>query len=74
MFAARHVGALRDLSTLGTPLREGTQLVISSDSAEDEDLEADAIALYDPEQRRWYAEIEGEIRYVPHLEWSTTFL
>jgi hypothetical protein len=67
-------GALRDLSTLGTPLREGTQLVISSDSAEDEDLEADAIALYDPEQRRWYAEIEGEIRYVPHLEWSTTFL
>jgi DNA-directed RNA polymerase subunit RPC12/RpoP len=67
-------GSLRDLSTLGVSLSDGMRLVISSDSDEHEDLEADAVAFYNSEQGWWFAEIEGEIRDVPHREWSTTFL
>lgn len=65
-------GSLRDLSNAGVALREGLPLVIHADSDEDEDLEADAVACFDHDRGYWYAELEGEIRYVPAYERSVT--
>ena len=50
-------GSLRDLSNAGIKLREGTELVIHDASDDEEDLEAEAVAYYDPERKWWYAEL-----------------
>ncbi len=57
-------GSLRDLSNAGIRLHEGTALVIWDASDETEDLEARAVACYEPERSRWCAEFE-EYEYVP---------
>jgi DNA-directed RNA polymerase subunit RPC12/RpoP len=58
-------GSLKDLTNQQIKLKEGMALVIYTDSAENEDLEADCVAYYDSLHKLWMAEIKGEIRYVP---------
>lgn len=60
------MGSLRDLANAGVVLREGMRLTIYADSDEDEDLEADTVACYEPSERRWIAELDEKgYRYVP---------
>lgn len=60
------MGTLRDLCLLGVRLVEDLELTVYSDSSEDEDLEADAIAFFDQGRRVWFAELEeSSIRDVP---------
>lgn len=68
-------GSLKDLSNQGVRLVEEMPIVIYMDSAEGEDLEADAMTYFDPTYKCWMAEIDqNKIRYVPsHNElWEQT--
>jgi hypothetical protein len=59
-------GSLRDLSNAGVRLREGLALVVADWSDEDEDLEADATAVFDPKAGVWLAVLGPDgYRYVP---------
>lgn len=59
-------GTVRDLSNTGLRLAEGIVLTVYDWSDEDEDLEAEATARYDPDDRLWWAELgpDGDA-YVP---------
>jgi hypothetical protein len=65
-----YVGTKADLDRLGITLTEGMSVTVYSDSAEDEDLEADGIVRYGiiPDTERdpcWYVDTRGsEVRYV----------
>lgn len=64
-------GSLRDLSNKHMRLRENMPLVIYMDSDAQEDLQAEAIAYYDPVRAQWMAEIDyDKIGYAArHAEW-----
>lgn len=67
-------GSLCGLAASRTRLREGLKLVIHMDSDENQDIEADAVAYFDQEQRFWYAELESEIRDVPKHQSNSKLL
>jgi hypothetical protein len=59
------MGSLKDLSNAGIRLREGVRLTVYSDSAENEDLEGDAVVFFDRESGVWIAELDEKgYRYV----------
>jgi len=59
-------GSLRDLSNAGVRLRDGLPLLVVDWSDEEEDLEAEATAQYDPGNSAWLAVLApGGYRYVP---------
>ena len=64
-------GTLKGLTNQKIRLKEGMELVIYMDSADDEDLEAKSIVHFDPSNQFWVAEInKDDILYVPgHQEW-----
>jgi hypothetical protein len=60
------MGTLHDLSRLKVQLAEGLEVTVYSDSAENEDLEADAQVFFDRKRSHWFAEFEeNAIRYEP---------
>jgi hypothetical protein len=59
-------GTLYHLAALRIVLARGVELTIFDESDDDEDLEADAAAVYDSESKCWMAEIDRKgYRYVP---------
>lgn len=65
-------GTLKDLHRLQIRLKEGDTYTFWDRSDMEEDLEVDAVVMFDPRSKTWHAEFPGEkIRYVPHREgWS----
>src|SRR3954464_2422500 len=51
------LGTLRDLTNAGLRLAEGLQLTVYDWSDQEEDLEAEATARYDPDGGLWWAEL-----------------
>lgn len=69
------MGSLRDLSNAGIRLYEGCRLTVYSDSAENEDLEGDAVVFFDRERGVWSAELDEKgHRHVVSGEWPKEFL
>lgn len=59
-------GSLRDLANAGLRLFDGMPLTIYDWSDDEEDLEADAVARFEPRRGIWWAEFGPEgFRYVP---------
>jgi hypothetical protein len=59
-------GTLRDLANAGIRLSEGLELTVYDWSDDEEDLEAQATAHYDPERRVWWADLGARgYEYVP---------
>jgi hypothetical protein len=59
------LASLRDLCNAGLRLREELPLVVWGEVADGEELEADAIAHFDPLRAAWIAELCDEVAYVP---------
>ena len=60
------LGTLRDLTNAGLRLAEGLRLTVYDWSDEEEDLEAEATARYDPDAGLWWAELgPNGYEYVP---------
>ena len=59
------LGSLRDLTNAGLRLRDGLALTVTDWSDDEEDLEAEATARYDPAQGVWLAVLAPDgYRYV----------
>lgn len=66
------LGTLRDLTNAGFRLAEGLQLTVYDWSDDEEDLEADATACYDPDGGLWWAELDPSgYQYVPKRDRAT---
>lgn len=63
------LGSVTGLNRAGSRLRDGLRLTVYADSDQDEDLEADAEALWVPGQVVWMAVLVDRWRYVRRQEW-----
>lgn len=71
------LGTLRELTNAGLRLAPGLRLTVYDWSDDEEDLEAEATACYDPDGGVWWAELgPGGYEYVPKRDrtQSTHFL
>jgi hypothetical protein len=66
------LGTVRDLTNAGLRLAEGLRLTVYDWSDDEEDLEAEATARYDPDDGLWWAELDPSgCQYVPKRERAT---
>lgn len=66
------LGTLRELTNAGVRLADGLRLTVYDWSDEEEDLEAEATARYDPDGGLWWAELAlNGYEYVPKRSRAT---